>query len=100
MRRIVVLVLILLALMTGIVIVGIISHAHAQTTGVLVQPGKGLTFVYPGRGGSPTVIQPPTGPPSYYYAPATSIGIPSLPAVPTVPNLPPVYIPLPSSGGY
>lgn len=73
---------------------------HAQTAGVITTPGKGLTFVYPGVGGGPTVIMPPTGPPSYYYPPAPMIQ--PVPTVPTVPTLPSLYAPAPAMpfGGF
>lgn len=96
MRTAAVLILVLILIVTGILIT--VIAGYSQTTGVIMTPGKGLTFVYPGVGQSPTVIVPPTGAPSYYYPPAQ--GMQSLPTVPTVPTLPPVYIPMPSSGGY
>lgn len=96
MRAIAFLILVAVLIATGMLMVFV--AAHAQTTGVIVNPGKGLTFVYPGVGQSPTVIVPPTGAPSYYYPPAQ--GMQSMSTVPTVPTLPPVYIPMPSSGGY
>jgi len=98
MRLIALLVLVLILILTGILIT--VIAGHAQTTGVIVTPGKGLTFVYPGVGQSPTVIVPPTGAPSYYYRPAPMMQ--PVPMVPTVPTLPSVYTPAPamSLGGF
>jgi len=98
LRTAAVLILVLILILTGILIT--VIAGYAQTTGVIITPGKGLTFVYPGVGQSPTVIVPPTGAPSYYYPPSPSMGIQSLPTVPMIPTLPPVYIPMPSTGGY
>lgn len=96
----------ILIICVGLMCLGlvILLTAHGQTTGVIATPGKGLTFVYPGVGGSPTVIQPPTGPPSYYYPPAPMIQpVPTVPMVPTVPTLPSLYAPYapaPVFGGF
>lgn len=92
MRAIAFLIVVFVLIVSGILLV--VIAAHAQTTGVIVSPGRGMTFIYPGIGQSPTVIMPPTGAPSYYYPPAQ--GIQPLPMVPTVPTLPSLYAPAPS----
>ena len=92
-RAIAFLILVFVLVVTGILMVFV--AAHAQTTGVITTPGKGLTFVYPGVGQSPTVSVPPTGAPSYYYPPAQGMGIAPVPTVPNVPALPSFTAPAP-----
>jgi len=86
--------LIILAVVTLFAIMVTIVHADPI---VIMTPGKGLTYVYPGTKGMATVIIPPQPAPLTYVYPGTPLPTAPMTTLPTY--VPAPFIPMPGGFG-